>query len=59
MMNSLRNKPGPGDTIDRILGDGDDNTARCSYCHTFSLSVHNLLAVQKQMDVGCVLQIDN
>jgi len=40
-------KPGLGGTMDGISCDSDDETARCSHCHTFSLNVHNLLALQK------------
>ena len=49
MMNSLRKNSGQGDTIEGISCDGDDDTARCSHCRIFSLSVHNLLAVQKHL----------
>jgi len=48
----IEKKPGLGDTIDGISCDGDDNTVHCSHCHTFSLSVYNLLAVQKHFDLG-------
>ena len=46
MMNSLRKNP-TGDTIEGISCDGDNDIARCSHCHTFSLRVHNLVAVHK------------
>ena len=58
MMNSLRKNAELEDTIDRILCDGGDATARCSHCHTYSLNV-NLLAVQKHFDARDVQQIDN
>jgi len=58
MMNSLRKNPGPGYTISGISCDGDDDTMCCSHCHTFSLSVHKLLAVQKHFDAGGVCPAD-
>lgn len=48
----IEKKTWAGDTIEGISCDGDDDTAHCSHCRTFSLSVHNLLAVEKTFGCG-------